>query len=45
LKALETGGNVELREQLERKDERIEQLAQDIGRLRALLEIEQKKNE
>jgi len=45
LKALETGGNAELREQIERKDERIEQLAQEIGRWRALLEIEQKRPE
>jgi DNA-binding transcriptional MerR regulator len=44
LKALETGGNTELREQVERKDERIEQLAQEIGRLKALLEIANKKD-
>jgi DNA-binding transcriptional MerR regulator len=42
LKALETGGSTELREQVERKDERIEQLAQEIGRLKALLEIANK---
>lgn len=44
LKALETGGNTNLREQIGSKDKRIEELSQEIGRLRALLEIERSKN-
>lgn len=44
IKALETGGSADLKEQIERKDERIEQLAQEIGKMKALLEIERAKN-